>query len=274
MSWKHFDWEVDGGVGLLTLDRPDRLNALTFEIYRELRELTGSLPEDDRVRAVVLTGRGRGFCSGGDVHDIIGPLLERDLDGLRAFTRMTCDVVGNLRRMPQPAIAALNGVTAGAGAVIALACDLRIAARSATIAYLFTKVGLTGADMGAGFLLPRVVGHARASELLLLGDKIDAETAERYGLVNRVVEDEECLPAAMEWARRLADGPTEAIATTKRLIEEEGSLELEEALAREAEGQARHLAGEDMRRFHDAFQRKEAPRFSGRLARESECEGE
>ena len=268
MDGDQFLFEVNDGVGVLTFNRPDRLNALTFDIYESFRQLTASLSENESVRALVLTGNGAGFCSGGDVHDIIGPLLSMNDEELLEFTRMTCDCVKNLRRMPQPVIAALNGVTAGAGAVLALACDLRIAARSATIAYLFTKVGLTGADMGAGYLLPRVVGFGKAAELLLLGNKVDAETAERIGLVNLVVEDGEALPAAMKWAQRLADGPIEAVQMTKHLIEEEWTMTLEEALTQEAEGQAKLLAGEDMRRFHDAFTKKERPRFSGQLAKE------
>src|SRR5206468_10780465 len=200
-----FLYEVNIGVATLTLNRPQVMNALTFEIYAQLRDLFAALRYDDTVRAIVLTGAGDQFCSGGDVHEIIGELLKRDLRGHLEFTRMTGAVVQNMRFLDKPIIAALNGMTAGAGAVIALAADLRIASEKARFAFLFTKVGLTGADMGAGYLLPRVIGMGRAFELLLLGDTIDASTAERYGLVNRVVPHAELLVKAREWARRLAD---------------------------------------------------------------------
>src|SRR2546430_2377559 len=209
-----FLYEVNNGIATLTLNRPEVMNALTFEIYAQLRDLFEALRYDEAVRAVVLTGAGDNFCSGGDVHEIIGELLKRDMKGHLEFTRMTGAVVQNMRMLDKPIIAALNGMTAGAGAVLALASDLRIASDRARFAFLFTKVGLTGADMGAGYLLPRIVGMGRASELLLFGDTIDAQTAERYGLINRVVPHAELLPAAHEWASRLRQGPTQAIAMT------------------------------------------------------------
>ena len=202
-----FALEVADGVATLTLDRPERLNALTFEVYADLRDFFQALPDRADVRAVVITGRGRAFCSGGDVHEIIGPLVEADAEAHLEFTRMTGAVIHAMRDCPQPIVAAVNGTAAGAGAVIALAADLRVVARSAKFAFLFTKVGLAGADMGAAYLLPRVVGLGRASELLLLGDAIDAETADRYGLVTRLVDDEAVLGEASELARRLASGP-------------------------------------------------------------------
>ena len=212
-----FLYEVADGVATITLNRPEVMNALTFEVYAQLRDLFASLRNDDAVRSVILTGAGNNFCSGGDVHKIIGELLQRDMQGHLEFTRMTGAVVQNMRTLDKPIIAALNGMTAGAGAVLALACDLRIASERTRFAFLFTKVGLTGADMGAAYLLPRVIGMGRASELLLLGDTIDAAAADRYGLVNRVVPHEELLQAARQWAKRLADGPTLAISMTRAM---------------------------------------------------------
>src|SRR6185295_12709755 len=203
-----FRESVDGdGVCLITLARPERLNALTFEVYRELADRFASLQHDERAHAVVITGEGRAFCSGGDVRDIIGKLVDMPHGEVLAFTRLTGELIANMRKLEKPIVAAVNGVAAGAGAVIALAADLRIFSQAASIAFLFTKVGLTGADMGAGYLLPRVVGQGRASELLLLGDTLDAVTAERYGLATRVVPPEQCVPVALDLARRLAKGP-------------------------------------------------------------------
>ncbi|HEX5572210.1 MAG TPA: enoyl-CoA hydratase-related protein, partial [Ktedonobacterales bacterium] len=203
-----FLYEVSDGIATVTFNRTDKLNALTFEVYAQLRQLFDDLRYDDAVKVVILTGAGDAFCSGGDVNEIIGELFERDTKGHIEFTRMTGAVVQHMRLLEKPIIAALNGMTAGAGSVLALASDLRIASERARFAFLFTKVGLTGADMGAGYLLPRIVGMGRALELLLLGDTIDAATAERYGLVNRVVAHEELLPKTYELARRLAQGPT------------------------------------------------------------------
>jgi len=248
-----FLYEVNDGVATLTLNRPEVMNALTFEIYAQLRDLFEALRSDDAVRAVVLTGAGDNFCSGGDVHEIIGELLKRDMKEHLEFTRMTGAVVQNMRLLDKPIIAALNGMTAGAGTVIALASDLRIASEKARFAFLFTKVGLTGADMGAGYLLPKVVGMGRAFELLLLGDTIDASTAEHYGLVNRVVPHAELLPAAYEWARRLAQGPTLAISMTKHMLNAELNMDLVSAIEAEAQAQALMLMGDDHRRFYENF---------------------
>jgi enoyl-CoA hydratase/carnithine racemase len=248
-----FLYEVNDGVATLTLNRPEVMNALTFEVYAQLRDLFEALRSDDAVRVVVLTGAGDNFCSGGDVHEIIGELLKRDMKEHLEFTRMTGAVVQNMRLLDKPIIAALNGMTAGAGAVIALASDLRIASEKARFAFLFTKVGLTGADMGAGYLLPKVVGMGRAFELLLLGDTIDAQTAERYGLVNRIVPHAELLPAAYEWARRLAQGPTLAISMTKHMLNAELNMDLVSAIEAEAQAQALMLMGDDHRRFYENF---------------------
>jgi enoyl-CoA hydratase/carnithine racemase len=259
-----FLYEVDDGVATLTFNRPEVMNALTFEIYAQLRDLFETLRYDDAVRAIVLTGAGDNFCSGGDVYEIIGELLKRDMKGHLEFTRMTGAVVQHMRLLDKPIIAALNGMTAGAGSVLALASDLRLASEKARFAFLFTKVGLTGADMGAGYLLPRVVGMGRAFELLLLGDTIDAATAERYGLVNRVVPHDELLTTAHTWAKRLAQGPTFAISMTKHMINHELSMDLVSAIEAEAQAQALMLMGEDHRRFFEAFQAKEKPKFIGK----------
>ncbi|MBA2288028.1 MAG: enoyl-CoA hydratase family protein [Ktedonobacteraceae bacterium] len=259
-----FRYEVgDDGVATLTFNRPEVMNALTFEVYAQLRDLFEALRYEQAVKVVVLTGAGDNFCSGGDVHAIIGELLKRDMRGHIEFTRMTGAVVRNMRLLDKPIIAALNGMTAGAGAVIALAADLRIASEQARFAFLFTKVGLTGADMGAGYLLPRVVGLGRASELLLLGDTIDAATAERYGLVNRVVPHADLLTNAQTLARRLAQGPTLAISMTKHMLNSELNMDLTSAIEAEAQAQALLLMGEDHRRFYEAFKAKERPEFTG-----------
>jgi len=258
-----FDYAVTDHVGLLTFTRPRTLNSLTFEVYEQLVSLFRRARDDDGVKAVVLTGSGRGFCSGGDVHEIIGELFRRDMKGLLRFTRMTGDLVLAIRQLDKPVLAAVNGLAAGAGAVIALACDLRVCAESASFRFLFTQVGLTGADMGAGYLLPRVVGVSKATELLLLGDAIDAPTAERFGLANRVVPDGEVVDATMDWARRLADGPTLAISMTKRMLQNEQHMDLGAAIEAEAQAQALMLQGKDHRAFFESFKEKRAPRFSG-----------
>src|SRR5438477_2803532 len=259
-----FQYKVDKGIATITLDRPEVLNALTFEVYAQLRDLLEALRYDEAVKVVVLTGAGDSFCSGGDMHKIIGALLDGDVKDHLAFTRMTGAVVQNMRLLDKPIIAALNGMTAGAGAVIALASDLRIASERARFAFLFTKVGLAGVDMGAGYLLPRIVGMGRASELLMLGDTIDAPTADRYGLVNRVVPHDDLMPAAYEWAKRLAQGPTQALSMTKRMINSEWNMDLVSALEAEAQAQALMLMGEDHKLFYEAFKAKEKPKFTGR----------
>jgi enoyl-CoA hydratase/carnithine racemase len=249
------------GVATITLNRPDRLNALTFEAYDELRTTFRAVNDESGIRAVVITGAGTAFCSGGDVRDIIGRLLDRDPAGLLEFTRMTCDLVLAIRECRRPVIAALNGTTAGAGAVIAVACDIRIAAASARIAFLFTKVGLSGADMGAAWLLPRIVGRGRATELLMTGDFVTADEALRIGLYNRVVPDGEALSAATAYAETLARGPAEALATTKDALDREATLGLRAALDFEAETQASLMARADFREAYEAFVAKRPPKF-------------
>lgn len=259
-----FRYEVSDGVATLTFDRPDVLNALTFEVYAQLRQLFDDLRYDDTVKVVVLTGAGDAFCSGGDVQEIIGELLKRDLKSHLEFTRMTGAVVQHMRLLEKPIIAALNGMTAGAGSVLALASDLRIASERARFAFLFTKVGLTGADMGAGYLLPRIVGMGRAMELLLLGDTVDAATAERYGLVNKVTPHDQLMTAAREWAGRLARGPSLAIGMTKRMVMNEQGMDFVAAIEAEAQAQALLLLGDDHRLFYEAFTAKRKPQWTGR----------
>jgi enoyl-CoA hydratase/carnithine racemase len=264
MSPQSFRYEVKDAVGIITFTRPDVLNALTFEVYRELRDLFFELERDTAVRAVVITGEGRGFCSGGDVNDIIGQLFSRDMPGLVEFTRMTCDLIKNIRALRKPVVAALNGTAAGAGAVIALAADLRVASDKAKIAFLFVKVGLAGADMGAAYLLPKVVGLSRATELLYFGDAIDAATAERYGLFNKVVAPEAVQEEALAWAKRLASGPTFALGMTKELLNAELNADLYGALDNEARAQAVCMQTQDFREAYEAFTGKRPARFSGR----------
>ena len=263
---RSFRYQEDAasGVATITLDRPERLNALTFETYAELTTVLRELREREPVRALVLTGAGRGFCSGGDVEAIIGQLFARDARGLLEFTRMTGEVVRNLRALPKPVIAALPGVAAGAGAAIALASDLRIGSERAKFAFLFVRVGLAGADMGAAFLLPRVVGLGRATELLMLGDTIDAETAERVGLLNRVVAEAELASAARTLAERLARGPAFALAMTKNALNRELSMDLEGAIEAEAQAQQICMQTRDFREAYQAFVEKREPRFEGR----------
>jgi enoyl-CoA hydratase/carnithine racemase len=259
-----FGYEAHNGIATVTFNRPDVLNALTFTIYAQLRQLFDDLRYDDTVKVVILTGAGNAFCSGGDVEEIIGELLKRDLKEHIEFTRMTGAVVQHMRLLEKPIIAAINGMTAGAGAVLALASDLRVASEKAKFAFLFTGVGLTGADMGAGYLLPRIVGVGRAMELLLLGDRIDAATAERYGLVNKVTPHDELLPAARAWAEKLASGPSLAIGMTKRMIMNELGMDFVAAIEAEAQAQALLLMSEDHKRFYEAFKAKQKPEWTGR----------
>ncbi len=263
MAQLPFGYEIEDGVATITLDRPDRLNALTFEIYRRLTDILYRARFAAEIKAVVITGKGKGFCGGGDVIDIIGQLLKRGPKDVLAFTRMTGELVENIRRLDRPVIAAMNGTAAGAGAVIALACDLRVMADHAKIHFLFQKVGLTGADMGAAWLLPRIVGLGRATEWLLLGDGIDAETARQSGLVTRVAPADGVLEEAQALARRLADGPTMAHAMTKRLLNGELAMDLSTAIESEAVAQALLLQAGDHRRFYDAFTKGEEPHFEG-----------
>ncbi len=264
MTPTSFRFEVDGQVGVITFTRPDTLNSLTFEVYRELTDLFAALQSDDRVKSVVITGEGRAFCSGGDVNSIIGELFKRDMPGLIDFTRMTCELIKNMRVLKKPIIAALNGTAAGAGAVIALAADLRIAAEKAKIAFLFVKVGLAGADMGAAYLLPKVVGLSKATEWLYFGDSVDAATAEKHGLFNKVVPGEQLQAEAMAWAKRLAEGPTFALGCTKELLNEELDGSLMSALDNEARAQAICMQTTDFREAYEAFTQKRPAKFTGR----------
>jgi enoyl-CoA hydratase/carnithine racemase len=261
MKPEHFDYAEQDGVATVRLARPERLNALTFESYAELRDTFAALRDRAGVRSVLVTGTGRAFCSGGDVKDIIGRLFDVDHAGLLAFTRMTCDLIENIRRLEKPVVAALNGTTCGAGAVIAAACDIRVAADTAKIAFLFTKVGLCGADMGAAWLLPRIVGAGHASELLMTGDFISAQRAGEIGLYNHVVAPEELEDRAMALARQLADGPTMGLAMTKRMLDAEATMPFAEAMQLEGWIQAECMKHPDYREAYDAFVEKRAPDF-------------
>ena len=263
--WEHFGFAVEDGVATITLDRPDKLNALTLDVYADLRDLLTEIEHRDDVAVVVLTGSGKGFCSGGDVDEIIGELLGRgDNREVLEFTRMTGAVVQRLRELPRPVIAAVNGTAAGAGAVLALAADFRLVAESASFHFLFTKVGLAGADMGCAYLLPRLVGLGRATEILLLGDRVDAATAERIGLANRVVADAELPAQAQALARRFADGPTFAYAATKSLLTRELDMSLPAAIEMEAWVQALLMRSEDHAEFYRAFSAGRQPGWTGR----------
>ncbi len=252
-EWDNFDLAVDGGVATVTFSRPDKLNALTFDVYADLRDLLAELPHRGDVRALVLTGEGRGFCSGGDVEEIIGELQGMEAAQLLEFTRMSGAVVKAMREVPIPIVAAVNGVAAGAGAVLAMAADFRLVARSAKFSFLFTKVGLAGADMGAAYLLPRLIGLGRATELLILGDEVDAERAVQIGLATKVVDDMMLPKQAKDLAQRLADGPSLAYATTKVLITRELDQDLGGAIEMEALAQALLMKGEDFREFYASW---------------------
>ena len=260
---RSFQLSITRGVAAITLRRPERLNALTFEVYGELASTFRSLERSAEARAVVITGEGRGFCSGGDVEGIIAELFAKDARGLLEFTRVTGALIQSVRELRRPVIAAVNGVAVGAGAVLAAACDLRIAAESARFGFIFPKVGLSGADMGASFLLPRIVGHGRAAELLVFGDLIDAAEAHRIGLVNRVVPDGDALALAMAWAERLARGPAFAHTMTKQMMESEHGMSLAHAIEAEAQAQAICMAHPDFRTAYDASKAKQPPRFEG-----------
>ncbi|HEX5581134.1 MAG TPA: enoyl-CoA hydratase family protein [Gemmatimonadaceae bacterium] len=264
---RHFGWRVEDRVAVVTLDRPERRNPLTFESYQELTDTFDALRHVSEVRAVVVTGAGGNFSSGGDVHDIIGPLVRmkeaRDHDGLLRFTRMTGGLVRAMRLCPQPIVAAVDGTCAGAGAIVAMASDLRVGTARSRVAFLFVRVGLSGADMGACAILPRIVGHGRASELLFLGRTMHGDEAERWGFFNRLAEPDALLGEAMEIARTLADGPTAAHAATKRALHDEWDMSVEEALDYEAGVQAELMRTEDFARAYHAFVEKRAPRFEG-----------
>lgn len=263
-DWGHFRFEVADGVATVTFDRPERLNALTFEVYADLRDLLGEIEQRGDVAVLVLTGSGRGFCSGGDVDEIIGQLQRAGSRELLEFTRMTGTVVERLRRLPIPVIAAVNGVAAGAGAVIALAADLRLLAASASFHFLFTRVGLAGADMGSAYLLPRVVGLGRATELLLLGDEVTAEQAVAIGLASRIVPDAELADETRSLAARLSTGPSHAYGATKVLISREQDIDLGSAIEMEAFAQALMMTTEDHAEFYRAFTGKRPPEWKGR----------
>ena len=248
-----FRYAEQDGIGTITLDRPDRLNALTFDVYAELRDFLPRLGVRDEVKVIIVTGAGRGFCSGGDVEDIIGRLVEQDMAQLLAFTRMTGALIASIRAVPKPVIAAVNGVAAGAGAVIALASDFRLIVPDASIAFLFTKVGLSGADMGAAYLLPRIVGLARATELLMLGDKISADEALRIGLVNKVVPMDSLMDDARALAARLAAGPGFGLAMTKTLLNQELDVDFASAIEAEAQGQAICMQMPSFRAAYESF---------------------
>ncbi len=257
----HFLWEVEGGVATITLNRPERKNPLTFDSYDELRDTFWNLKHNRLVKVVVLRGAGGNFCSGGDVHDIIGPLTKMDEAGLRRFTRMTGDLVRSMRSCPQPIIAAVEGVCAGAGAILAMASDIRFAQAGATTAFLFTRVGLSGADMGACAILPRLIGQGRAAELLYTGRDMTSEEGLAWGFYNRIVEDAQAQAQAL--AASLATGPSIAHAITKRQLECEWNVSLDEALEMEARAQAHCMQTNDFRRAYEAFSNKHKPVFQG-----------
>lgn len=263
-AWHHLRLTRDDGVATVTLARPDKLNALTFGAYADLRDLLAELSRDRSVRALVLGGEGRGFCSGGDVDEIIGATLSMDTAQLLDFNRMTGQVVRAIRECPFPVIAAVHGVAAGAGAVLALAADFRIADPTARFAFLFTRVGLSGGDMGAAYLLPRVVGLGHATRLLMLGEPVRAPEAERIGLLSELVEEGGPAARAAELARRLADGPALAHAQTKALLTAELDMPLAAAVEMDAATQALLMNGEDYAEFHSAFTEKRPPKWRGR----------
>ena len=259
----HFNWRVDGSVAVISLARPERKNPLTFDSYAELRDAFRGLASADDIKAVVFASNGGNFSSGGDVHDIIGPLLTRDMKGLLAFTRMTGDLVKAMRACPQPVIAAVDGVCAGAGAMIALSADLRIATPAAKTAFLFARVGLAGCDMGACAMLPRVVGQGRAAELLFTGRTMSAEEGEHWGFFNRIVAADVLEREAISLAQSLAEGPTFAHMMTKTMLNQEWSMTLDQAIEAEAQAQAICMQTQDFKRAYEAFVAKSKPQFSG-----------
>jgi enoyl-CoA hydratase/carnithine racemase len=260
---RHFDWRLDDGVAVISLRGRERKNPLTFDSYAELRDTFRALPTADEVKAVVFASSGGNFCSGGDVHGIIGPLLDRDMKGLLAFTRMTGDLVKAMRACPQPIIAAVDGICVGAGAMLALFADIRLGTPDARTAFLFTRVGLAGCDMGACAMLPRVIGQGRAAELLLTGRTMSAEEGERWGFFNRLVAPDALEAEAVALARQLADGPTFAHMMTKTMLNQEWSMTLDQAIEAEAQAQAISMQTRDFRRAYEAFVAKQKPRFEG-----------
>ncbi|MDP2065947.1 MAG: enoyl-CoA hydratase family protein [Burkholderiaceae bacterium] len=260
---RHFAWHFDHGVGTVTLNRPERKNPLTFESYAELRDLFHSLKFATDVKAVVITGAGDNFCSGGDVHEIIGPLTQMSMPELLEFTRMTGELVKTLRNCPQPVIGAIDGICAGAGAMMALACDLRLGTAETRTAFLFTRVGLAGADMGACALLPRVIGQGRASELLFTGRAMTATEGLAWGFFNALHDRTDLLPRAQALARELAEGPTFAHGMTKTMLQQEWAMTIEQAVEAEAQAQAICMQTQDFRRAYEAFSAKQKPVFGG-----------
>ena len=264
---RHFGWQLDGKVATITLDRPERKNPLTLDSYAELRDTFRNLVYAKQVKAVVITGAGGNFCSGGDVHEIIGPLVKMqetdDMAGLLAFTRMTGDLVKAMRTCPQPIVAAVDGVCAGAGAILAMASDLRYGTAASKVAFLFVRVGLAGADMGACNILPRIIGAGRAAELLYTGRSMDGVEAERWGFYNRLCDPDKLLSEAQRLARSLADGPTFAHAMTKRCIHQEWSMGIDDAIEAEAQAQAICMQTKDYGRAYRAFVAKQKPVFEG-----------
>jgi enoyl-CoA hydratase/carnithine racemase len=264
---KHFQWQVEGKVATVTLNRPERKNPLTFESYAELRDLFRQLQYAQDVKSVVVTGAGGNFCSGGDVHEIIGPLVALqkadDMGGLLAFTRMTGDLVKAMRACPQPIVAAVDGICAGAGAIIAMGADLRLGTAASKVAFLFVRVGLAGADMGACNILPRLIGAGRAAELLYTGRAMDGAEAERWGFYNRVCASDTLLADAQALAKSLADGPTFAHAMTKKCIHQEWSMGIDESIEAEAQAQAICMQTKDYERAYNAFVAKQRPVFEG-----------
>ncbi|RUR67047.1 enoyl-CoA hydratase family protein [Variovorax guangxiensis] len=260
---EHFAWSYEAGVGTITLNRPDRKNPLTFDSYGELRDLFRALVYATDVKTIVVTGAGGNFCSGGDVHEIIGPLTGMRMPELLEFTRMTGDLVKAMRACPQPVVGAIDGVCAGAGAMIALACDLRYGSPATRTAFLFTRVGLAGADMGACALLPRVIGQGRASELLFTGRAMTAQEGHSWGFFNALHESDALLEAATKVARDLAEGPTFAHGMTKTMLSQEWSMTIDQAIEAEAQAQAICMQTEDFRRAYEAFAAKRKPVFGG-----------
>ena len=260
---RHFSYRVEGTVAVVSLNRPERKNPLTFDSYAELRDLFRNLVYADDVKAVVLTGEGGNFCSGGDVHDIIGPLTQLDMPGLLTFTRMTGDVIKAMRACPQPIVAAIDGICAGAGALLALGSDLRLGTARSKTAFLFSRVGLAGCDMGACAMLPRMIGQGRASELLMTGRAMGGEEGERWGFFNRLCEPDALLAEATKLAQDLASGPTFAHAMTKKMLQQEWNMGVDEAIEAEAQAQAICMATNDFHRAYHAFVAKQKPEFEG-----------
>jgi len=260
---EHFLWDVKEGVATVTLNRPDRKNPLTFDSYAELRDLFGQLKYATDVHAVVVTGAGGNFCSGGDVHEIIGPLVKLKAPELLMFTRMTGDLVKTMRACPQPIVAAVDGVCAGAGAIVAMASDIRFGTARSKTAFLFNRVGLAGCDMGACAMLPRIVGQGRASELLFTGRSLGGEEGERWGFFNRLCTPEALLGEAQALARQLVEGPTFANGITKTMLHQEWAMTIEQAIESEAQAQALCMLTQDFTRAYEAFVAKQKPKFEG-----------